>query len=159
MRYKVPHILAAGLLVTFGISSAGDAITARAQTTEQTTEQAADKAQTAIQPAPNQPEIDETAPYDDKLLRLAEVLGSVHHLRAICDAGEKNKWRNIMSQLIEAEKPGPQRKARMISRFNRGYNAFRETYANCTPSAIVAEKRYRQEGLQLTAQISNRYGR
>ena len=60
------------------------------------------------------------APYDDKLLRLAEVLGSIHYLRSLCEAGEGNKWRETMASLLVAEKPGPKRKNRLIAGFNRG---------------------------------------
>lgn len=102
---------------------------------------------------------DVVAPYDEKLLRIAEVLGSIHVLRDLCGAKEGNKWRDVMSQLIASEEPAPRRKARMIARFNRGYNAFNQTYSNCTPSALTAAERYRVEAIKLSEQISSRYGR
>lgn len=100
-----------------------------------------------------------TAPYDEKLMRLAEVLGALHYLRNLCEAGDGMKWRDTMSQLIAAENPGPQRKSRLTARFNRGYRAFDETYGTCTSSAVEAANRYVQEGVQLTTQITRRYGR
>ena len=99
------------------------------------------------------------APYDDKLLRLAEVLGSIHYLRSLCEAGEGNKWRETMASLLVAEKPGPKRKNRLIARFNRGYRAFNETYGSCTASAATAGERYRAEGIQIAGQIARRFGR
>jgi uncharacterized protein (TIGR02301 family) len=102
---------------------------------------------------------DVVAPYDEKLLRIAEVLGSIHVLRDICGAKEGNKWRDVMSELIASEEPGAKRKARMIARFNRGFNAFNQTYTNCTPSALTAAERYRLEAIRLSEQISSRYGR
>lgn len=99
------------------------------------------------------------APYDPKLLRLAEVLGSIHYLRNLCQAEEGNKWREIMASLLIAEKPSPKRKQRLIARFNRGYRAFNETYGTCTRSAATAGERYRSEGIALASQINRRYGR
>lgn len=99
------------------------------------------------------------APYDDKLLRLSEILGSIHYLRALCGADEGNKWRASMSEIIIAEEPGPKRRAQLISRFNRGYRAFNSTYATCTPSALLAVDRYMKEGVLLSSQITGRYGR
>ncbi len=100
-----------------------------------------------------------TAPYDDKMQRLAEVLGSIHYLRSLCGADEGSKWRDIMGSLIESERPGPKRKARLIARFNRGYRAFDESYSSCTSSAILAAERYMHEGELLAGQITGRYGR
>lgn len=99
------------------------------------------------------------APYDEKLLRLAEVLGSIHYLRNLCDAGDGSKWRDTMSRILEAEQPGPKRKAQLIARFNRGYRAFDETHGTCSGSAIEAANRYVAEGAQLASQIVTRYGR
>ncbi len=52
--------------------------------------------------------------YDRKLLRLAEVLGAVHHLREVCGAKEGQMWRDQMIKLINAEKPSPARRARLV---------------------------------------------
>ncbi len=99
------------------------------------------------------------APYDKKLMRLAEVLGSVHFLRELCKANEDQLWRNKMAKLIEAEKPRPARKTRLISRFNRGFGAYRHAYRICTPAALLAIDRLMKEGVRLASQITSRYGR
>ncbi|MEM8749535.1 MAG: TIGR02301 family protein [Pseudomonadota bacterium] len=108
---------------------------------------------------PDTTPVETSAPYDDKLMRLAEVLGSIHKLRNLCGANEGNKWRDQMGKLIATEEPGPRRRAQMIARFNRGYNGFDETYSTCTPSALLAADRYRKEGVLLASQINSRYGR
>jgi uncharacterized protein (TIGR02301 family) len=52
----------------------------------------------------------ETAPYDDHLMRLAEILGALHHLRPLCGASdEAQTWRDQMTALVEAEQPSPER--------------------------------------------------
>ncbi len=99
------------------------------------------------------------APYDKKMMRLAEVLGSIHFLRELCQANEEQLWRNKMAMLIEAEKPRPARKTRLISRFNRGFGSYRHAYRNCTPAALLAVDRLMKEGVRLTSQITSRYGR
>ena len=99
------------------------------------------------------------APYDDKLLRLAEILGSVHYLRTLCGANEGNKWRTSMSQILATENPGPKRRARLVAHFNRGYRSFSGTYSTCTGSAVLAAERYMEEGASLSRQITQRYGR
>ena len=124
--------------------------------------QAQTESPAAPRPAENTPPpiiIEPIAPYDDKLLRLSEVLGSVHYLRTLCGAGEGNKWRDIMSGLLDSENPGPKRKARLIAHFNRGFRAFDGTYSVCTSSAQLAASKYVTEGILLSAQITDRYGR
>ena len=107
--------------------------------------------------APKPPTL--AAPYDDQLLRLSEVLGSIHHLRNLCGTSEETQWRNHMESLIVSEKPEPERRARLIARFNRGYRSFAELHIRCTPAARLALERYMREGIRLSSQIVGRYGR
>jgi len=114
-------------------------------------------------PTPTQPEENApktvTVPYDDKLSRLAEVLGSVHYLRTLCKAENSGEWRGRMQQLLDSEaKDEPQRKEQLTAAFNRGYRAFASVYTDCTQAAIVAEERYRAEGATLATEITSRFG-
>jgi uncharacterized protein (TIGR02301 family) len=103
--------------------------------------------------APNQPA------YDPQLLRLSEILGAVHYLRKLCDSGEGNLWRDQMQALIDSENPDVDRRARLIDRFNRGYQGFRSVYRSCTPAATTAIDRYMQEGAKIARDITARYGK
>lgn len=97
------------------------------------------------------------APFEPGLMRLAEVLGSLHFLRNLC--GEKgDKWRVEMEKLLESENPDADRRARFIASFNRGYRSFSGTYTRCTPSATEAIARYMKEGETLSRDIASRYG-
>lgn len=97
------------------------------------------------------------APFEPGLMRLAEILGSLHFLRRLC--GEKGEeWRAEMERLLEAENPDPERRARFIAAFNRGYRSFGGTYTQCTASAAEAIARYMKEGEQLSRDIASRYG-
>jgi len=42
------------------------------------------------------------APYDPKLMRLAEILGSVSYLRNLCK-GSESEWRDMMRELLGEE--------------------------------------------------------
>ena len=98
----------------------------------------------------------QTAPYDERLNRLAEVLGSIHYLQNLC-AKPGNLWRDQMSRLLAEEKPEPARRARLIASFNRGYRAFGSVYTSCTAQARASSDRYVAEGIALTTEIENRY--
>ena len=97
--------------------------------------------------------------YDAQMMRLSEILGALHYLRELCGANEGQLWRDQMSQLIEKEEPTEARRARMIARFNQGFRGFQETYRDCTPAALEANKRYIAEGSALASEIPSRYGR
>ena len=98
------------------------------------------------------------APYDERLMRLGEILGSVHYLRNLCNSGE-SEWRQMMESLLAEETKGePQRAARFTAAFNRGYRSFAATYVKCTPQAITAEEKYRAEGATLATEITARFG-
>ncbi len=95
-------------------------------------------------------------PYEKKLVRLAEILGSIHYLRNLC--GEKGtRWRDEMESLLQTEKPAPDRRAKLIASFNRGYRSFGGVYSACTDSAITAIGRYMSEGEGLSREIVTRY--
>ncbi len=95
--------------------------------------------------------------YDAKMLRLAEILGSLHYLRNLC--GEKTPlWRDKMEELIKAEDPTPTRRARLYAAFNNAYRAFSDNYHTCTKAAVAADRRYIKEGTALSHELLNRYG-
>ena len=97
------------------------------------------------------------APYEAGLMRIAEVMGSLHFLRNLC--GDKgNQWRQTMERLLAAENPDPERRARFIASFNRGYRSFESTYTKCTASATEAIGRYTVEGENLARDLAARYG-
>lgn len=100
---------------------------------------------------------DAAAPFDGDLQRLAEILGTLHYLRGICGSNEGLKWRNEMQALIDAETPSGDRRARMNAAFNRGYNGFQQTYRTCTPAATVAIRRYIDEGVKISRDLTARY--
>lgn len=90
-------------------------------------------------------------------MRLSEILGALHFLRNLCGE-EGNEWRGRMEELIAAENPTGERRARFVARFNSGYRAFETTYATCTDSAMAAIDRYMSEGAELTRQTAIRFG-
>lgn len=120
-------------------------------------------AQKQGQPPAAAPEVtitteEKPAPYDAQLLRLAEILGSVHYLRTLCGADSAD-WRASMQTLLDAETVNePQRRERLTASFNRGYRAFAAVHTSCTPAARTAEERYRNEGATLAGEIAARYG-
>jgi uncharacterized protein (TIGR02301 family) len=99
----------------------------------------------------------DAAPFDAGLQRLSEILGSLHYLREICGSNEGQKWRNEMQQLMDAETPGGERRARMVASFNRGYHDFQRSYRSCTPAASTAITRYLAEGSKISRDLTARY--
>jgi uncharacterized protein (TIGR02301 family) len=120
----------------------------------------AQKKSTKAEDKPPEPPVvvEKPAPYDDRLLRMAEILGSVHYLRNLCN-GRETEWRQLMSALLADEtRNEPKRAAKLTAGFNRGYRAFAATYTKCTPQAIAAEEKYRAEGATLATEITARFG-
>ena len=97
------------------------------------------------------------APYDEELMRLAELLGSLHYLRNLC-GDEQTTWRDQMESLMQVEDPEPERRARFVASFNRGYRSFDSIYTSCTASAVEAIERYMLEGETLSKEVAAKYG-
>ncbi len=85
-------------------------------------------------------------PYDDKLLRLSEILGAVHYLRELCGAREGQVWRDQMKDLVDSEGTTAIRRAKLVQGFNKGYRGYRRTYRSCTEPAKLAIDRFMEEG-------------
>lgn len=98
-------------------------------------------------------------PYDTQLLRVSEIMGSLHYLRNLCLDSEEDRWRVNVQQLIESETNNePKRKAKLTAAFNRGYRSFGSVYTTCTSVARVAAEQYRNEAATLVGEIVARYG-
>ncbi len=91
----------------------------------------------------------ETKPYDDRLMRLSEILGAVHYLRELCGADEGQQWRDRMSELLKSEGSSALRKAKLTRSFNKGYQSYSRTYNTCSPSAQNVINRFLAEGAQI----------
>lgn len=98
-------------------------------------------------------------PYEARLLRLAEILGSVQYLRNLCTEDGETTWRKTMQDLLDSETEGePSRRQHLTAGYNRGFRAFASVYTSCTAAARIAEERYRREGATLVSEIVARYG-
>lgn len=91
----------------------------------------------------------EMKPYDEKLVRLSEILGAVHYLRELCGSNDGQLWRERMRDLVEGEGSSPMRRAKLTKSFNDGYRSYSRTYQSCTPTAKIAINRFLTEGAQL----------
>jgi uncharacterized protein (TIGR02301 family) len=89
-------------------------------------------------------------PYDDRLMRLSEILGAIHYLRELCGANEGQYWRDRMRELMDAEGSTALRRAKLTRAFNQGYRSYSRTYNTCSPSAQTAITRFLSEGSDLS---------
>ncbi len=94
------------------------------------------------------------APYEQKLLRLSEVLGAMHHLRNVCGAREGQLWRDQMIRMLDAEAPSPARRAKLVRQFNKGYRFHQKSFQTCTDSAYIESQKFATEGRQLSQALA-----
>jgi uncharacterized protein (TIGR02301 family) len=108
------------------------------------------EAQIARETAPvTPPRPGDIKPYDEKLLRLTEILGAVHYLRELCGQNDGQRWRDRMREILEADGGSALRRAMLTRSFNKGYRDFGRTYQSCTPTAQTAISRFLAEGAQI----------
>ncbi len=97
-------------------------------------------------------------PYDTALFQLAEVLGAVHYLRALCGGDDGQRWRDQMRGLVDAEGSSALRRAQLVRSFNKGYRGYGRTYRRCTDLARRSIDRLMREGRTLTQRILDTAG-
>ena len=95
--------------------------------------------------------------YEPQLLRLAEILGALTHLRAVCGETDAEQWRAKMGGFINTEARSPARKEKLAGAFNRGFRGYEMSHHACTPGARLAIGRFMGEGEKLTREITERY--
>ncbi len=100
------------------------------------------------------------ASFPAKAVQLADILGAVHHLRALCDTNEGQIWRNKMIEMIERLKPDEAGRQRLVKHFNDAYYRYRNTYPACTVTAARQSDRLMQDGQRLSEELAAQgYGR
>ena len=99
----------------------------------------------------------ENRPYDANLMRLSEILGAVHYLRALCGINDQLIWRKKMQELITAEGGTVKRKLKLTKSFNKGYKSFQRTYRLCTPSAKAAIDHFLEEGIEISEKLIDKH--
>ena len=104
---------------------------------------------TSLLAAPLRAQDADTKPYDDKLTRLAEVLGAVHFLRELCGSNDGQVWRDRMREILDGEGYTDLRRAKLTRSFNSGYRSYSRTYQTCTSTAQTAISRFLVEGVQI----------
>jgi uncharacterized protein (TIGR02301 family) len=121
------------------------------------------KKATAAKPAPNAkaapaPDAEPPPPYDPEILRLAEILGALTYLDALCASNPPGDWRAKMQALLEADAKSAARKERLAGSYNRGFHDYQRTYHLCTPNAQAIIGRFLAEGGKIAHEVVNRYG-
>jgi uncharacterized protein (TIGR02301 family) len=121
------------------------------------------KAAMAAKPAPNAkaapaPDAEPPPPYDPEILRLAEILGALTYLDALCASNPQGDWRAKMQALLDAEAKTAARKERLAGSYNRGFHDYERTYHLCTPNAQAIIGRFLAEGAGIAHEVVNRYG-
>jgi uncharacterized protein (TIGR02301 family) len=96
----------------------------------------------------------ENRPYDDKLLRLSEILGAVHYLRELCGANDGQLWRDRMNELMNTEGSSALRRAKLTRSFNNGYRSYSRTYGSCSTTAQTAIDRFLSEGADIADNLA-----
>ncbi|MEO9459260.1 MAG: TIGR02301 family protein [Lentilitoribacter sp.] len=99
-----------------------------------------------------------TPPYESRLHRVAELVGSLHYITNLCGTAKNDQFRIKMQEFIEAETLNePLRRKLLISKYNKGYRAFASVYTSCTDAAKLVETNYRTEGKALIEELLSRY--
>lgn len=100
---------------------------------------------------------EEAPPYEQGLLRLVTIIGSLEFLHPLCDRQNKGVWKSQMANLLEAEEPSPARRARMMASYNKAYEVLEQVHRSCTPNVKLILERYETEAVELTRVMATTY--
>lgn len=109
-------------------------------------------------PPPAAPDPNAPPPYEPQMMRLAEILGALHHLRTICKTPDADVWRDRLAALIEADASPPDRRDRLVGAFNASLRTWARSYRTCTPAAEHASRMFLAETARIATDVRARYG-
>ena len=95
-----------------------------------------------------------SATNQSKLLQLSEILGAVHHLRALCNPQESQTWRKSMIDLIKSQDAPEWLADQMIERFNQGFYREQKAYPVCTEASERRSVSLANQGSRLARNLS-----
>jgi len=96
-------------------------------------------------------------PYENELLRLVSIMGSLEFLHPLCERHPRGVWRAQMANLLEAEEPVPARRARIMATYNKAFALLEQVHNSCTPAAEAILTRYETEAVELTRIMATKY--
>lgn len=108
--------------------------------------------------APPQPDPNAPPPYEPQMIRLAELLGALHHLRTVCKEKDADLWRDRLAALIEADAPTQERRDRLAGAFNSSFRTWARSYRSCTPAARTASRMFLAETAKIAGDVRARFG-
>lgn len=88
------------------------------------------------------------------ITQLAEVLGAVHHLRALCGTNEGQLWRNKMIEMMGVVNPSETERQALIKHFNDAYYRYRNAYPNCTATAATQADTLMRDGQRIAEELA-----
>ncbi|MCE9649913.1 MAG: TIGR02301 family protein [Parvibaculum sp.] len=88
------------------------------------------------------------------LMRLSEILGSVHHLREVCGANEGALWRNKMIDMMNTAALSAEQRQAMITHFNDAYYQARAAFPDCSAKAAAKANSLFDEAQRLAGRLS-----
>lgn len=107
--------------------------------------------------AQSAPSGDGLPPYENELLRLVSIMGSLEFLHPLCERHPRGVWRAQMANLLEAEEPVPARRARIMATYNKAFALLEQVHNTCTPAAEAILLRYETEAVELTRIMATKY--
>lgn len=91
-------------------------------------------------------------------VQLADVLGSAHGVRFVCNGPDDQYWRGHMIDLLSME--APQRgalRSSMVSAFNSAFSEAQRHYRVCDQRTVDAEAMLAEEGRDLADRLAAYY--
>lgn len=95
------------------------------------------------------------ASYEADLVRMSELLGSIHHLRSICTLNEGSMWRGKMIDMLGTLEGSKSQRDMLISHFNDYYFRAERRFPICTSVAAREANKLFREAETLARRLSS----
>ena len=92
---------------------------------------------------------------EERMLQLAQILGSLHYVRKLCEPADGDFWRDRMMEMIRLEKPSVAERDQLTQQFNQGFNDATTRFPTCTQDAKEFAAATARQGEALAQALSD----
>lgn len=92
-----------------------------------------------------------------QMVKIAEVMGGLHHVRGACYPPEREEWRISFYRMLDLQKPDEYFRKNLVGAFQQSYAEHRARYPVCDQSAAARAAKLAERGERLAQELMIEY--
>ena len=92
-----------------------------------------------------------------QMVKIAEIMGGLHHLRGACYPPEREEWRISFYRMLDLQKPDEYFRKNLVGAFQESYAKHRARYPGCDHRTAKRAAKLAERGERLAQELMIEY--